>query len=131
MEAAAARKHNNTMRCMQAMRHEKQMANSTCCCEGVIGRRIKLQALLDSVPKLVSNLGPSAEDAHHAAVGITTTDLVSKSAAIEVNVSNPQYCKQLPSSCIASVTSPSKVDEATSFLLLICRAVLGCHCFFL
>lgn len=58
-------------------------------CEGVIGRRIKLQALLDSVPKLVSNLGPSAEDAHHAAVGITTTDLVSKSAAIEVNASSP------------------------------------------
>lgn len=50
----------------------------------MIGRRIKLQALLDSVPKLVSTLGPSAEDAHHAAVGITTTDLVSKSAAIEV-----------------------------------------------
>lgn len=53
---------------------------------GVIGRRIKLQALLDSVPKLVSNLGPSAEDAHHAAVGITTTDLVSKSAAIETEI---------------------------------------------
>ena len=52
---------------------------------GVIGRRIKLQPLLDSVPKLVSNLGASAEDAHHAAVGITTTDLVSKSAAIEVS----------------------------------------------
>lgn len=51
---------------------------------GVIGRRIKLQALLDSVPKLVSKLGPGPEDAHHAAVGITTTDLVSKSAAIEV-----------------------------------------------
>lgn len=50
----------------------------------MIGRRIKLQALLDSVPKLVSKLGSSAEDAHHAAVGITTTDLVSKSAAIEV-----------------------------------------------
>lgn len=53
----------------------------------MIGRRIKLQALLDSVPKLVSTLGPSAEDAHHAAVGITTTDLVSKSAAIEVTSS--------------------------------------------
>ncbi|DBA76909.1 TPA: hypothetical protein ACH3X1_009509 [Trebouxia sp. C0004] len=62
------------------------MANSGCCCEGVIGRRIKLQALLDSVPKLVSNLGASAEDAHHAAVGITTTDLVSKSAAIETEI---------------------------------------------
>ena len=54
---------------------------------GVIGRRIKLQPLLDSVPKLVAKLGPGSEDAHHAAVGITTTDLVSKSAAIEVS-----YC---------------------------------------
>ena len=52
----------------------------------MIGRRIKLQPLLDSVPKLVSKLGPGAEDAHHAAVGITTTDLVSKSAAIEASV---------------------------------------------
>lgn len=54
-------------------------------CTGVIGRRIKLQALLDSVPKLAANLGSGAEDAHHAAVGITTTDLVSKSAAIEAS----------------------------------------------
>ena len=50
----------------------------------MIGRRIKLQPLLDSVPTLVSKLGAGAEDAHHAAVGITTTDLVSKSVAIEV-----------------------------------------------
>jgi hypothetical protein len=52
---------------------------------GVIGRRIKLDALKASVPKLASSLGTSAEDAHHAAVAITTTDLVSKSAALEVN----------------------------------------------
>ncbi len=52
---------------------------------GVIGRRIKLNALLDSVPKLASSLGDSVEDAHHAAVAITTTDLVSKSAALEVS----------------------------------------------
>ena len=74
-------------------------------CAGVIGRRIKLQALLDSVPKLVSNLGPSAEDAHHAAVGITTTDLVSKSAAIEVNASISQYCQKLHSmQCICNMS---------------------------
>jgi len=29
-------------------------------------------------------LGAGAEDAHHAAVAVTTTDLVSKSAALEV-----------------------------------------------
>ena len=51
---------------------------------GVIGRRIKLDALKDSVPKLASSLSSSLEDAHHAAVAITTTDLVSKSAALEV-----------------------------------------------
>lgn len=51
---------------------------------GVIGRRIKLDALLASLPHLVAGLGASAEDAHHAAVAVTTTDLVSKSAALEV-----------------------------------------------
>ena len=60
-------------------------------CTGVIGRRIKLQPLLDSVPKLVANLGASVEDAHHAAVGITTTDLVSKSAAIEVKTTKAKH----------------------------------------
>jgi hypothetical protein len=54
---------------------------------GVIGRPIKMDALLSSVPKLAANLGRSAEDAHHAAVAITTTDLVSKSAAIQVSIS--------------------------------------------
>ena len=54
---------------------------------GVIGRRIKLDALKESVPKLASSLGDSVEDAHHAAVAITTTDLVSKSAALEVGMS--------------------------------------------
>jgi len=54
---------------------------------GVIGRRIKLDALLSSVPKLAGALGSSSEDAHRAAVAITTTDLVSKSAALEVELS--------------------------------------------
>ncbi len=84
MYAEAARKHSSTTRLVC----RPHITNSQLYSAGVIGRRIKLQALLDSVPQLVSNLGPSAEDAHHAAVGITTTDLVSKSAAIEVNVSN-------------------------------------------
>jgi glutamate N-acetyltransferase/amino-acid N-acetyltransferase len=51
---------------------------------GVIGRRIKLDALKEAVPKLAALLGSSVEDASHAAVAITTTDLVSKSAALEV-----------------------------------------------
>ncbi len=40
--------------------------------------------LLAAVPTLAGNLESTAEGAHHAAVAITTTDLVSKSAAIEV-----------------------------------------------
>ena len=51
---------------------------------GVIGRPLKMEALLRSIPKLASGLGSTASDAHHAAVAITTTDLVSKSAALEV-----------------------------------------------
>ena len=54
---------------------------------GVIGRPLKMEALLKSVPQLASSLGSSAEDANHTAVAITTTDLVSKSAAIEVCLS--------------------------------------------
>lgn len=42
------------------------------------------QELLAAVPKLAGLLGSGAEDAHRAAVAITTTDLVSKSAALEV-----------------------------------------------
>ena len=65
---------------------------------GVIGRRIQLEALKASVPKLAASLGSSAEDAHHAAVAITTTDLVSKSAALEVkrhNIGQHMRCNSL------------------------------------
>ena len=45
-----------------------------------------MEALLRSVPKLASSVEASAEAAHRAAVAITTTDLVSKSAALEVSI---------------------------------------------
>lgn len=53
---------------------------------GVIGERIKKEALLNSLPKLVNLLSPTFEGADSAAVAITTTDLVSKSVAIESEV---------------------------------------------
>ncbi|CAK9860009.1 unnamed protein product, partial [Sphagnum jensenii] len=53
---------------------------------GVIGHRIKKGALLESLPKLVASLSPSVEGADAAAVAITTTDLVSKSIAIETKI---------------------------------------------
>ena len=46
-----------------------------------------MEELKAGVPKLAGLLGGGAEDAHRAAVAITTTDLVSKSAALEVELS--------------------------------------------
>ncbi|KAF6137852.1 hypothetical protein GIB67_040560 [Kingdonia uniflora] len=53
---------------------------------GIIGQRIKKEALLSSLPKLVGMLSSTIERADSAAVAITTTDLVSKSVAIESEV---------------------------------------------
>lgn len=61
---------------------------------GVIGRRIKMEPLLESIPKIAAALEDTAAAAHHAAVAITTTDLVSKSAALEVGLlaAPPWHC---------------------------------------
>ena len=44
------------------------------------------------MPALVAGLERSLDGAHHAAVAITTTDLVSKSAALEVRSSVRASC---------------------------------------
>lgn len=51
---------------------------------GVIGRRMKMDNFVPAIPELVKSLGSGADDAHRAAVAITTTDLVSKEAALQV-----------------------------------------------
>ena len=53
---------------------------------GVIGRRIKMTPMLEAIPQLPATLGSSQEDGHRAAVAITTTDLVSKEAALRVTL---------------------------------------------
>jgi len=53
---------------------------------GVIGRRMKMEAFLPAMPELVPLLGASQQDGHKAAVGITTTDLVSKTAALKISI---------------------------------------------
>lgn len=45
---------------------------------------MKMDAFVPAIPELVKSLGTSTEDAHRAAVAITTTDLVSKEAALQV-----------------------------------------------
>lgn len=64
---------------LQKVKPEEILVEST----GVIGQRIKKGKLLNSLPTLVSSLSSSVEGADSAAVAITTTDLVSKSVAIE------------------------------------------------
>lgn len=60
---------------------------------GVIGRRIKMEPMLAAIPTIAAAIGSSSEDAHRAAVAITTTDLVSKSAALEVEISPGRMVK--------------------------------------
>jgi len=60
---------------------------------GVIGKRMVMDRLLEAVPVLAANLGKGVADAHRAAVSITTTDLVSKSAAISVALSGGRTVK--------------------------------------
>ncbi|CAN7137819.1 hypothetical protein BRARA_D02280 [Brassica rapa] len=53
---------------------------------GVIGHRIKKKELLEALPSLVNSMSDSVEQADSAAIAITTTDLVSKSVAVESQV---------------------------------------------
>lgn len=47
---------------------------------GVIGRRLKMDAFLDAIPQLPASLGAGAEDAHRAAIAITTTGAAAQQA---------------------------------------------------
>ncbi|HTL90445.1 MAG TPA: bifunctional ornithine acetyltransferase/N-acetylglutamate synthase [Leptolyngbya sp.] len=51
---------------------------------GVIGQRIKMDSLRSAVPNLISSLSDTGNDA--AAKAITTTDLVTKSIALETTI---------------------------------------------
>jgi glutamate N-acetyltransferase/amino-acid N-acetyltransferase len=51
---------------------------------GVIGQRIKMEAMLNGIPKLVAQLSENGGEA--AAKAIITTDLVTKSMALETNI---------------------------------------------
>ncbi|KAH0882740.1 hypothetical protein HID58_058836 [Brassica napus] len=53
---------------------------------GVIGHRIKKKELLQALPTLVNSMSNSVQQADSAAIAITTTDLVSKSVAVESQV---------------------------------------------
>ncbi|CAA6669363.1 unnamed protein product [Spirodela intermedia] len=73
---------SNTVAELLQIGQESVLVEST----GVIGQRIKKEALLSSLPTLIASLTSSTEGADSAAVAITTTDLVSKSVAVETKV---------------------------------------------
>ncbi|XP_059667795.1 arginine biosynthesis bifunctional protein ArgJ, chloroplastic [Cornus florida] len=73
---------SNALAGLLQLKPEEVLIEST----GVIGQRIKKEALLNSLPKLVNLLSSTTEGADSAAVAITTTDLVSKSVAVESKV---------------------------------------------
>ncbi|XP_024976011.1 arginine biosynthesis bifunctional protein ArgJ, chloroplastic [Cynara cardunculus var. scolymus] len=73
---------SNTLAKLLQVRPDEILIEST----GVIGQRIKKEPLLSSLPKLISLLSSSIKGADSAAVAITTTDLVSKSVAVEFEV---------------------------------------------
>lgn len=77
---------SNALAELLQLRPDEVLIEST----GVIGQRIKKDALLKSLPNLVNLLSSSTEGADSAAVAITTTDLVSKSVAVESEVGGTQ-----------------------------------------
>lgn len=80
--------YQDTVECANAVAELLQLSPDAVFIQstGVIGQRIKKEALLNSLPKLVGSLSSSVEGADSAAVAITTTDLVSKSVAMETEV---------------------------------------------
>jgi len=80
--------YQDTLDCAEAVAEHYGVAKESVLIEstGVIGHRIKKGPLLEALPKLVSSLSSSIEAADAAAVAITTTDLVSKSIAIETKI---------------------------------------------
>jgi N-acetylglutamate synthase/N-acetylornithine aminotransferase len=53
---------------------------------------MKMDNYIKAIPELPKTLGASAADAHRAAVAITTTDLVSKEAALQVKALKLHTC---------------------------------------
>ncbi|KAH7667804.1 glutamate N-acetyltransferase / amino-acid N-acetyltransferase protein [Dioscorea alata] len=80
--------YQDTIDCANALAELLDLRSDSVLIEstGVIGQRIKKEALLKALPKLIGSLSSTVEGADSAAIAITTTDLVSKSIAIEAEV---------------------------------------------
>lgn len=88
---------------------------------GVIGQRIKMDALRSSIPTLVSSLSETGNDA--AAKAIVTTDLVTKSIALETTIGD----RPVRIGGIAKGSGMIHPNMATMLAFVTCDAAVSPH----
>ncbi|MBW4444310.1 MAG: bifunctional ornithine acetyltransferase/N-acetylglutamate synthase [Plectolyngbya sp. WJT66-NPBG17] len=88
---------------------------------GVIGQRIKMDALRSAIPNLVSSLSETGNDA--AAKAITTTDLVTKSIALETTIGD----RPVRIGGIAKGSGMIHPNMATMLAFVTCDAAVSSH----
>ncbi|MEH1769533.1 bifunctional ornithine acetyltransferase/N-acetylglutamate synthase [Nostoc sp.] len=88
---------------------------------GVIGQRIKMDALRSGIPKVVAALSDTGSDA--AAGAIITTDLVTKSIALETNIGD----RSVRIGGIAKGSGMIHPNMATMLAFVTCDAVVSPH----
>lgn len=88
---------------------------------GVIGQRIKMDALRSGIPKLVAALSPTGSDA--AAGAIITTDLVTKSIALETTIGE----RPVRIGGIAKGSGMIHPNMATMLAFVTCDAAVSPH----
>lgn len=88
---------------------------------GVIGQRIKMDALRSGIPKVVAALSETGSDA--AAGAIITTDLVTKSIALETTISD----RPVRIGGIAKGSGMIHPNMATMLAFVTCDAVVSPH----
>ncbi|MEH2373726.1 bifunctional ornithine acetyltransferase/N-acetylglutamate synthase [Nostoc sp.] len=88
---------------------------------GVIGQRIKMDALRSGIPKVVAALSETGSDA--AAGAILTTDLVTKSIALETTISD----RPVRIGGIAKGSGMIHPNMATMLAFVTCDAVVSPH----
>ncbi|QLE59117.1 bifunctional ornithine acetyltransferase/N-acetylglutamate synthase [Nostoc sp. TCL26-01] len=88
---------------------------------GVIGQRIKMEALRNGIPKLVASLSETGSDA--AAGAIITTDLVTKSIALETTIGD----RPVRIGGIAKGSGMIHPNMATMLAFVTCDAAVSPH----
>jgi glutamate N-acetyltransferase/amino-acid N-acetyltransferase len=88
---------------------------------GVIGQRIKMDAMRSGIPKLVASLSDTGSDA--AAGAIITTDLVTKSIALETTISD----RPVRIGGIAKGSGMIHPNMATMLAFVTCDAAVSSH----